>query len=92
MNELREMMLEGPRDAEMNKRIQAWLNNLRHRYEPRVIGQRPCTKLYNHYIADFTRLPHWDTLQQCSEYCTKYVTTMSRCDRDSSLVYYRYES
>jgi len=55
-------------------KIRAWLEDLRRKYGPRVIGQRPCTKLYSHYVVpDFTRLPQWDVIEDCDESCTKYV-------------------
>jgi len=65
------MIAEGPQGPEMTLRVRAWMEDLRRRYEPQVIGQRPCTKLYSHYVADFARLPHWDTLRHCSEHCSK---------------------
>jgi len=73
MNELRGMMAEGPQGPGMAHRVRAFIDDLKRRYGPRVIGQRPCTKLYSHYTADFTRLPQWETIRDCAEHCTKYV-------------------
>ena len=75
MNELRGMMADGPKGPEMTVRVRAWLEDLRRRYGLRVIGQKPCTKWYSHYVADFTRLPQTHTLDHdhCAERCTKYV-------------------
>jgi len=66
------MMNEGPKGPGMNQRVRAWLEDLRRRHGPRVIGQRPCTKLYSHYAADLMRLPAWGVVPHCADHCTKY--------------------
>ena len=73
LNELRGIVGEGPKGPEMTLRVRTWFDELRSRYGLRVIGQRPCTKLYSHYVADLARLPLWDTLQHCNEHCSKYA-------------------
>jgi len=73
MNELRSITSEETTEN-MAARVRAFLDDIRRRHGPRVIGQRPCTKLYSHYVADFTRLPQWDAIpkQNCLDDCAKY--------------------
>jgi len=68
-------MAEGSTGLDRTEIIRAFIEDIRRRYGARVIGQRPCTKLYTHYVADYTRLPEWGTIQRCSEHthCSKYA-------------------
>jgi len=80
LNELRGIASEGPRGPELTRKVRKFFDDLRSRYGLRVIGQRPCTKVYSHYVAELSRLPQWDRLGHCSEHCSKCVisTTITR--------------
>ena len=46
------------------------LRNIKKRYEPGVLGHRPCIKSYTHYVADPMQLPQVGILFKC-DLCKK---------------------
>ena len=74
MQEMDPDQLSGPNT---NQYVRNHVENIKRR----LMVTKPCTKMYTHYVANFTRLPKTGSVSLKGDIeCTKYVLNVVQCN------------